>query len=225
VKQISKRLTYANVMSSIAVFMVLGGATAFAATKIGANEIKANSIKTGKIVKEAVTAGKIKNSAITTGKLANGAVVADKIADNAVTTAKIANEAVTGAKVAKNSITGANVNASTLGVVPEATVGSPRAYAYIGPGGTIRTDAPSGGITNANLTKPVAGTYCVNNLPFTPKTAQVSGDTFGDNDNIIGVLVGTRDDAQCPGSEQVAVQNFDLSSGVLSDDEFFLVIW
>ena len=35
-KQIRKRLTYANVMSSIAVFLVLGGATAFAASKIGA---------------------------------------------------------------------------------------------------------------------------------------------------------------------------------------------
>ena len=54
-KQIRQRLTYANVMSSIAVFLVLGGATAFAATKIGANQLKANSVLTGKIKKEAVT--------------------------------------------------------------------------------------------------------------------------------------------------------------------------
>lgn len=99
-KQIRNRLTYANVMSSIAVFLMLGGATAFAATKIGANEIKANSIKTGKIVKEAVTAGKLKN----------GAVTEAKIADGAVTTNKIANDAVTGDKVKE----------STLGEVPSA---------------------------------------------------------------------------------------------------------
>jgi hypothetical protein len=100
-KQIRKRLTYANVMSSIAVFLILGGATAFAAVqKIGANEIKANSIKTGKIVKEAVTAGKIKN----------GAITETKIADGAVTTNKIANDAVTGDKVKE----------STLGEVPKA---------------------------------------------------------------------------------------------------------
>jgi hypothetical protein len=98
-KQIRKRLTYANVMSSLAVFLILGGATAFAAVKkVGANEIKANSIKTGKIVKEAVTAGKIKN----------GAVTETKIADGAVTTNKIANDAVTGDKVKE----------STLGEVP-----------------------------------------------------------------------------------------------------------
>ena len=90
-KQIRRHLTYANVMSSLAVFLILGGATAFAAVKkVGANEIKANSIKTGKIVKEAVTAGKIKNGAVTETKLADGAVTTNKIADNAVTTAKIA---------------------------------------------------------------------------------------------------------------------------------------
>ena len=93
-KQIRRHFTYANVMSSIAVFMILGGATAVAATKIGANELKANSVKTGKIVKEAVTAGKIKKAAVTEGK----------IADGAVTTNKIANDAVTGDKVKESSL-------------------------------------------------------------------------------------------------------------------------
>jgi hypothetical protein len=91
-------------MSSIAVFLMLGGATAFAATKIGANEIKANSIKTGKIVKEAVTAGKLKKGAVTESRIADGAVTSNKIADNAVTTNKIANDAVTGDKVKESSL-------------------------------------------------------------------------------------------------------------------------
>ncbi len=68
-KQIRKRLTYANVMSSIAVFLVLGGGAAYAAKKIGANEIKANAIKTGKIKKEAVTTAKIKKDAVTGAKV------------------------------------------------------------------------------------------------------------------------------------------------------------
>lgn len=105
-KQIRRHFTYSNVMSSLAVFLILGGATAFAAVKkVGPNEIKANSIKTGKIVKEAVTSGKLKN----------GAVSETKLADGAVTTNKIANDAVTGAKV----------NEGTLGQVPSAaTAGS-----------------------------------------------------------------------------------------------------
>lgn len=68
-KQIRKRLTYANVMSSIAVFLVLGGATAIAAKKIGSNEIKSNAITTGKIKKNAVTTAKIKKDAVTGAKV------------------------------------------------------------------------------------------------------------------------------------------------------------
>lgn len=130
-KQIRRHLTYANVMSSLAVFLILGGATAFAAVKkIGANEIKANSIKTGKIVKEAVTAGKIKNGAVTetkigdgavtSAKLADQAVTTGKVADNGVTTAKLAKDAVTTDKIADDAVTGAKVKESTLGQVPSA---------------------------------------------------------------------------------------------------------
>ena len=48
-KQIRKRLTYANVMSSIAVFLVIGGATAFAAglakNSVGTKQLKKNAVR------------------------------------------------------------------------------------------------------------------------------------------------------------------------------------
>lgn len=114
-KQIRRHLTYANVMSSFAVFLILGGATAFAAVqKIGANEIKANSIKTGKIVKEAVTAGKIKNSAVIEAKIANGAVTTDKLANNAVTSVKIAKDAVTTEKILNDAVTNAKIGTDAV---------------------------------------------------------------------------------------------------------------
>ncbi len=78
-KQIRKHITFANVMSSIAVFLVLGGGAAYAAKKIGSNEIKGNSITTGKLKKNAVTASKIKKNSITTAKIKNGAVTGPKI--------------------------------------------------------------------------------------------------------------------------------------------------
>ncbi len=68
-KQIRKRLTYANVMSSFAVFLVLGGATAFAASKIGTSQIKASAVTSGKIKKEAITTAKIKKDAVTGAKV------------------------------------------------------------------------------------------------------------------------------------------------------------
>jgi hypothetical protein len=73
VKQIRKRLTYANVMSSIAVFLVLGGAAAFAASqKIGSKQLKANAVTTGKIKKAAVTTSKIKDNAVNGAKVNEG---------------------------------------------------------------------------------------------------------------------------------------------------------
>ena len=79
-----KKLTYSNVMSSIAVFLVLSGGVAYAAKKIGSNQLKSNSVTTAKIKKNAVTTAKIKNGAISAGKIKNGAIGAAKIAANAV---------------------------------------------------------------------------------------------------------------------------------------------
>jgi len=137
--QLRKRLTYANVMSSIAVFLMLGGATALAASKkINGNRIKAGTIKTGKFAKEAVKTGKIAqqavtesriaDGAVTTNKLADNAVTESKIADNAVTTNKIANEAVKAEKLAGESVTNTKIaaNAVTQGKIAGASVGSPQ---------------------------------------------------------------------------------------------------
>ena len=94
-KQLRKRLTYANVMSSIAVFLVLGGATALAAglakNSVGSKQLKANS------------------------------VTAKKIEKNAVTSKKIKANAVTGAKVKDGSLSGADINLASLGTVPSAS--------------------------------------------------------------------------------------------------------
>jgi hypothetical protein len=72
-KQIRKRLTYANVVSSIALFLVLGGATALAAG------LAKNSVGSKQIKKNAVTTAKIKNNAVTTGKIKNGAITGAKV--------------------------------------------------------------------------------------------------------------------------------------------------
>ncbi len=92
-QNLKKRLTYANVMSSIAVFLVLGGATAVAAGQLGKNSVGTKQLKPN-----AVTKAKIKK--------------------NAVTSAKIKNASVTGEKIKDGSITGAEINASTVGTVP-----------------------------------------------------------------------------------------------------------
>ncbi|MBS1882496.1 MAG: hypothetical protein JSS97_06020 [Actinobacteria bacterium] len=46
-KHVRKRLTYANVMSSLAVFLILAGGTAFAATELAKNTVGTKQLKKG----------------------------------------------------------------------------------------------------------------------------------------------------------------------------------
>lgn len=136
-KQIRKRLTYANVMSTIAVFLALAGASAFAATQLGKNtvgtkQLKNNAVTAAKIKKEAVSGAKVKAGAVSGPKIAGGAVTTEKLGDNAVTTSKIADGVVTNGKLAANSVTGdkikdgsvtgSDVNQGTLNGVKAANV-------------------------------------------------------------------------------------------------------
>jgi hypothetical protein len=75
VKQIRKRLTYANVMSSIAVFLVLGGGAAIAAGQLGKNSVGSKQLK-----KNAVTTAKIKKGAVTGAKVKAGSLKASNFA-------------------------------------------------------------------------------------------------------------------------------------------------
>jgi hypothetical protein len=73
-KQVLKRLTYANVMSSIAVFLVVAGGSALAATHLGKNSVGTKQLK-----KNAVTAVKIKANAVTGAKVKNGSLTGSDI--------------------------------------------------------------------------------------------------------------------------------------------------
>lgn len=90
------KLTYANVMSTIAVFLLLGGGAAFAATKLGKNSVGTKQIKNNSI-----TAAKIKKNSVTTAKIKKGSV----------TSSQIKAGAVNGSNLASNTVTGANINA------------------------------------------------------------------------------------------------------------------
>jgi hypothetical protein len=84
-KNLYGKLTYANPISTLCLFLLLGGATAFAASKlakksVGSNQLKSNAVTAKKIKKNAVTSAKLKANAVTNAKLADGAVNFAKIA-------------------------------------------------------------------------------------------------------------------------------------------------
>ena len=92
-QRLRARLTYANVMATIAVFMGLGGG-AYAAATIGSSDIE--------------------RSAVLSRHIANGQVRAPDVASGAVATGKIANAAVTGPKLAPGAVGSDNVADGTL---------------------------------------------------------------------------------------------------------------
>ncbi|MGE5281115.1 MAG: hypothetical protein ACM3N0_02130 [Chloroflexota bacterium] len=73
-------MTYANVMSSIAVFLVLGGA-AFAAANL-----PKNSVGTKQLKNNAVTKKKIKKNSVVTNKIKNNAVTGAKVKESTLST-------------------------------------------------------------------------------------------------------------------------------------------
>jgi hypothetical protein len=81
VKQLRKHLTYSNIVGTLALFLVLTGATAFAAGQLGKNSVGSKQLK-----KNAVTAAKIKKNAVTTAKIKKDAVTGAKVNESTLAT-------------------------------------------------------------------------------------------------------------------------------------------
>jgi hypothetical protein len=132
---VRQRLTYSNVIATMALFIALGGVAAAATghlsrNSVGTRQLKRGAVTSAKLAKKSVIAGKlgpnsvgpgnIGNGAVTTAKLAANSVIASTIKNSVVTTNKLNNEAVTTAKLANSSVNGAkladgSVTAAKLG--------------------------------------------------------------------------------------------------------------
>jgi hypothetical protein len=98
------RLTYANVMSTIAVFVAVSTGGAYAANTIFSSDIVDGEVKTPDLASEAVSGPKLKPSAVTTDRIAGGAVTTDRVKDNNLG----------GRDVLDNSLKGVDIDESTL---------------------------------------------------------------------------------------------------------------
>jgi len=130
---IRKRITYANVVATLALFLALSGA-AVAATQlprhsVGPKQLKRGAVTTAALRRKAVTAAKLApksvisgklgpnsiapwnlgNGAVTTPKLGEGAVIAMSIKNSVVTTNKLNSQAVTTAKLDNEAVTTAKL--------------------------------------------------------------------------------------------------------------------
>jgi hypothetical protein len=177
-QQVRKRLTYANVMSSIAVFLILGGGAAFAAKKIGRNQLRGGAVTTTKIKRSAVTTSKIKPNAITTGKIAKDAVTNGKIAAGSVDVTKLAPGFVV--PTAEKLAHAANVSEN----------------------GTVL--AGSLGIGQANLTHTSIGFYCFSGLSPAPVGGVATVD-YSQSGEDVEIQFATGAGKVCPAGTQAFV--------------------
>jgi hypothetical protein len=184
-------------MSSIAVFLILGGATAFAAKKIGSNQLKGSSVTTAKIKKNAVTASKIKKNSITTAKIARAAVSGGKIADGSVSVTELAAGFV--APTTEKLAHSANISA----------------------GGTIL--AGSLGIAQANVTHTSVGFYCLAGLSPAPVGGVATVD-YSEAGGDVTVQFDTGQGPVCPVGTQAFVNPRDKAGNPI-DAGFFLLLY
>lgn len=134
---VRQRLTYSNVIATMALFLALGGVAVAAGlprNSVGANQLKRNAVTAAKIRKQAVTSaklapksviggklaensvgpGNIGNGAVTTAKLAANSVIASTIKNSVITTNKLNNEAVTTPKLANESVSSAKLGKGSV---------------------------------------------------------------------------------------------------------------
>jgi hypothetical protein len=204
VQRIRKRLTYANVMSSIAVFLVLGGASAYAAKKIGSHDLRGGAVTTAKIKRNAVTRSKIKAKAISTAKIANAAVTNARLADGSVSLEKLAPGFI--APAAEKLSHAANVSL----------------------GGVVL--AGSLGISQANVTHPESGFYCFAGFAPAPVGGVATVDYSEAGENVL-IQFDTGQGPVCPVGTQAFVNtrrpiSFKAKESTESIDAgFFLLLY
>jgi hypothetical protein len=235
VQQVRRRLSYANVMSTIAVFVALGGATAFAANQlaersVGERQLRPGAVTSSKLRKNSVTAPKIKALAIKNGKIANGAVTVSKLGTGSVTGEKLAAGAVTGEKIVNGAVTGDKVDESSLSEVPSANKANfataaesanPVVFARVTEDGLVDS-ANSKGISGPNVTNPETGIYCIK-APFSPRGGQVSPQADpGDKTTIAHIKVGGSGKCAAP---QVEVRTWNPVTGVAVKASFYVMLY
>lgn len=121
------KLTFANVISCLALFVALGGfavAAGLPKNSVGTKQLKKNAVTSTKIRKDAVTGSKIQDGAVSPGKLSGDAIATGNVTDRAITNGKLADGAVTDSKLAAgavgpgklapNSVTGAEIAPNSL---------------------------------------------------------------------------------------------------------------
>lgn len=180
------RLTFANAVSVLALFVALGGAS-YAAFKV-----PKNSVGTKQLKKNAVTTAKIKKEAVTAARVRKNALTGTQINEDTLSVVPSATTAVN-ASNASNAIN--SINAATAKIAESA---QPIAFAHVNADGTLdAANSKNVGVVDHSTAK---GVYCFGGLPFTPRGGLAIPDAFGNGSTAqfglgVGCNAGPADEA------------------------------
>lgn len=175
------KLTYANVISTLCLFLVLGGGAAFAATKLPKNSVGAKQLKNN-----SVSAAKIKNGAVTGVKIDLSTLGTVPNASRAETATSATHaETAANASHADAAATAGSASSATDAKALEGKPASAFAASTVVRSARVLADATvvaalSDGITQGNIGphSTGGGLYCIDGLSPPPKTAVATID-FG----------------------------------------------
>jgi hypothetical protein len=189
------RLTYANVMATIAVFVSLGGSS-YAALRV-----------TGKNVpRDALTGADIKNL---TGK---------DVRNETLTGADV--KRLTSADVANGRLLAEDFAAGQLPRGEKGEAGTALAFARVLNDGTV-DESRSKNITDSNVTNPMAGVYCFDGLGFAPKSVVATPETAP---RLVNVFALDSDSPVCPGEEDFLIATRDPAAALKGDTPFHVAV-
>jgi hypothetical protein len=190
--RLRSRLTYANVIASIALFMAMGG-TGYAALNLPKASVGAKQLKAG-----SVTAKKVKSGAITSAKVKNGSLLGNDFRAGQLPAGAAGPQGPTG---------------------PQGPAGAPGdavGFASVRADGLFLTDLAKN-VTAANLNHTGPGIYCFSGMPFIQRSAVATSNGFVANDSDVVVNVTIRySGPDCPGSfdrPTTRVATYDIGLG------------
>jgi hypothetical protein len=120
------KLSYSNVIATVALFVALGGAAMAAglpAHSVGPRQLRRGAVTAAALQRSAVTSAKLALGSVIAGRLGTDSVFPDNIGNGAVTSAKLAPNAVTNAAIANGVINASNLSSNAV-TTPKITNGA-----------------------------------------------------------------------------------------------------
>ncbi len=196
------RLTYANVVATLALVLALSGGVVWAAGKINSGDIARNAIKSKHI----------KNHQVKTKDLAVHSVGTDQLKGGSVGTDQLQPDAVGSAQIADGSVAFGDLAANTV---------SPRLFAHVSSGGTL---GESAGVDSAY--RQDKGTYFVYFDQSLKGCVGVASVGFGFGPGVIGAGADAQVRMNADGEpEKVRVTTYNgFTLNDTQDNDFSLIV-